>query len=695
MTDFESPRLIADIGGTYARFALETALGRFEPSASLRCAEHADFHAAVSAYLATLPDRRIEHAAVAIANPVEGDSVRMTNYHWQFSIEQMRERLRLDTLVVVNDFTALAMAVPWLAADDRRQVGAGATHGAGVVGVLGAGTGLGVSGLIPSAEGWVALGTEGGHTNVAPRDEREFAVLRYAMQQYSQESTTGRSRVDAPPRGEATRRRGRAPESSLGRSHIDSSARDRATPAPSAAHVSFERLLSGAGLQLIHAALAERAGRPHAAKLTAPEITRSGLDGSDALCAEAIEVFCLLLATVASNLALTLGATGGIYIGGGIVPRLGRHFDASGFRARFEDKGRFSDYVRAIPTFVITAENATLVGASAILQSQLLALEGAPRSAILEQVRRGLGDLSPAERRVAEHVLAHPRAALNDPIAAIARGAAVSQPTVIRFCRSLGCEGLSDFKLRLASGLTGTVPVTHAQVTADDSMAELGDKVLGNTAAAILQLRDQLNRDTIDRAIELLNRAELIELHAVGNFSVVALDAQYKFLRFGIACNACTDPRLQVLSANVLGPNDVAVIVSGHGRIAELLEVAERARARGAAVIAITASQSPLARMSDLALIVDHVEDVNSHLPMVSRILHLLLIDILAVGVAMRRSAVVVGVDDDAEAVVDMAAAASGHAAPPAARQRRSPPGVSASTPLSRLSSHSSSGGAS
>ncbi|MFY9511205.1 MAG: glucokinase, partial [Rubrivivax sp.] len=121
---FDSPRMIADIGGSYARFALETAPGQFAHGASLRCAEHADFHAAVSAYLGMLPDDLPApvHAGIAIANPVEGDQVRMTNYHWEFSIEQMRERLKLQTLVVVNDFTALAMALPRLQPHERRQV---------------------------------------------------------------------------------------------------------------------------------------------------------------------------------------------------------------------------------------------------------------------------------------------------------------------------------------------------------------------------------------------------------------------------------------------------------------------------------------------------------------------------------------------------------------------------------------------
>ena len=638
MTAFDSPRLIADIGGTYARFALETAQGQFEHIASLRCADHADFHAAVSAYLASLPSVEIHHAGVAIANPVEGDLVRMTNYHWQFSIEEMRQRLGLDTLLVVNDFTALAMALPRLSPRDVRQVGGGVANKPSVIGLLGSGSGLGVSGLIPAGEGWVALGTEGGHTSFSPRDEREIAILRYAWK------------------------------------HFD--------------HVSFERLLSGPGLELMYRALAERAGQP-SAELQAPDITQRALDGSDPLCAETLEVFCALLGTAAANLAVTLGALGGIYIGGGIVPRLGAAFDASPFRSRFEDKGRFSAYLAAIPTYVITAEHATFIGASAILDAQLRRIGDAPGAAILDQIRRAREQLSPAEVRVADHVLAHARTVLNAPIAEIARAASVSQPTVIRFCRSMGCEGLSDFKLRLASGLTGTVPVTHTQVTQDDSMVELGAKVLGNTASAILQVRSALNRDMIDRAIGLLLDATRIEFFAVGHYSVVAQDAQFKFLRFGVPCGAHTDPRLQSLAAGVMSPRDVAVIVSSSGKLPELIEVAEKARERGAAVVAITAGQSPLARKADAALIIDHVEDVATQLPMISRILHLLVIDILAVGVAMRRDPQAIGDAAEVRTELEEEAGRPELAASRAKGARNAAPGVSLAAPLSRMTSHS------
>ncbi|MEO8102926.1 MAG: glucokinase [Betaproteobacteria bacterium] len=582
----DGARLLADIGSTYARFALETERGTFERLSTVKCADYADFGSALRGYCDTVKDAGVRHAAIAISNPVEGDMVRMTNYHWQFSIEQTRIDCGLDTLLVVNDFTALAVGVPHLRDDQRRQIGAGHAQARSVIGLLGAGTGLGVSGLIPADDGWISLGSEGGHVSFSPCDEREIAILEYAWTQY--------------------------------------------------AHVSAERLISGTGLELIYRALTHIAGKaPEALEATA--ITARGLKGQDTECALALEVFCGILGSVAANLAVTLGAFGGIYIGGSIVPRLGKYFDASPFRRRFEAKGRFSSYVANIPTYVITADNATFVGAAAILDAQLRK-RGAGAS-LLERIRQAQVELSPAERRVANLVLSRPRSILNDPIVEIARAADVSQPTVVRFCRTLGCEGLSDFKLRLASSLTGTIPVTHTQVTNDDSTLELGDKVLGNTASAILQMRDQLNRKTIDQAIDALIKAKRIEFFAVGNYGIVAEDAQYKFLRFGLPTSAYTEPRLQLMVANVLTPDDVVVVVSSTGRINELNVAVDAALARGAKVIAITANQSPLAKRATITIALDHSEDVATQVPMISRVLYLLVIDILAVGVAMRTGA--------------------------------------------------------
>jgi glucokinase len=587
MIAFESPRLIADIGGLYARFAIETSYGEFAQQRSLRCADFPSFEAAMAAYLASLKSAPVAHAALAIANPVDGDQVRMTNYHWQFSIEETRVNLGLDTLVVVNDFTSLAMALPRLGPQDFRQVGPGQAVKNSVIGLLGSGSGLGVSGLIPSGDGWTSLGSEGGHASFAPSDAREAAVLTYMWRQFD--------------------------------------------------HVSFERLLSGPGLELTYMAIAEL-NKTQVKALSAPEITRCALEDKDPLCTQTLEVFCNMLGTAASNLALTLGATGGIYIGGSIVPRLGEFFDRSGFRSRFEQKGRFANYVGQIPTFVITAPEATFLGASAILDTQLRAMMSTPGSAILTQIRRSRAELSPAEQRVADLVLAKPRSVLSDPIHDIALAAQVSQPTVIRFCRSVGCKGLSDFKLRLASGLSMSVPITHSQVTNDDSMLELGAKVLGNTANAILQLRNELQRESIDRAIELVAGADRVELFAVGNYAAVAQDAQTKFLRLGLPCGAHTEPHLQELTAASIQPGTVAVIISSGGKLPELMALQEKIQQRGAALIAITANQSPLARKADAALVAEHNENASTHLPMVSRVLHLLLIDILIVGLEMRYS---------------------------------------------------------
>jgi glucokinase len=186
----------------------------------------------------------------------------------------------------------------------------------------------------------------------------------------------------------------------------------------------------------------------------------------------------------------------------------------------------------------------------------------------------------------------------------------------------------------------------------------------------------------------VLSAAQRIEFYAVGHYGVVADDAQFKFLRFGISAVAITDTRLQRLSAKVLGPGQVAVIISSSGRIDDLLAVADCARERGAAVLAITASHSPLAKRADVALIVDHVEDVATQVPMVSRILHLLVIDILAVGVAMRRGAEgMAELAPAALASLDEAGPLGGFAAPAGAR--RAGLGISAASPLAGLTSHS------
>jgi glucokinase len=321
----DGPRLLADIGGTNARFALGTASGQIEAISVLPCKSYPTLVDAIRAYLSgpQTVGTSVRHAALAIANPVQGDQIRMTNHDWAFSVEAVRCALGFDTLLLVNDFKALAMALPYLAPHQKRQVGGGVARPDTAIGLIGAGTGLGVSGIIPSGDGWVALAGEGGHVTLAPSNEREIDILRFAWREYE--------------------------------------------------HVSAERLLSGFGLELMYRALVERVGKP-TEPLLAPEILRRALSGECAICDETIECFCAMLGTIASNVAVTLGSLGGLYIGGGIVPRLGERFLKSSFRQRFERKGRFSDYLAQIPTFVITAEYPAFLGVSAILAEKLRAV---------------------------------------------------------------------------------------------------------------------------------------------------------------------------------------------------------------------------------------------------------------------------------------------------------------------------------
>ena len=350
----DGPRLLADIGGTNARFALERGPGRIGDVATLACDSHPRFVDAVRAYLRRRPEARVRHAVVAIANPVEGDLIRMTNHHWQFSIEEARTDLGLDTLLLVNDFAALAMSVSTLAAAELVQVGGtvneNAARAGGTIGVLGAGTGLGVAGLLPAGDtgGWSVLASEGGHVAFSPADEREQQILSFCWRRYP--------------------------------------------------HVSAERLISGPGLSLIHEALSALRGDA-LETLTPALVVERGLAG-EALCRETLEIFCGMLGTMAANLAVTLNARGGIYIGGGVVPRLGSWFAGSPFRARFEHKGRFSSFTAQVPCFVIHAPTPALAGAATML-AQHLGRRSQTEAQIAPQIAPQIGSVASLERRTA------------------------------------------------------------------------------------------------------------------------------------------------------------------------------------------------------------------------------------------------------------------------------------------------------
>jgi RpiR family carbohydrate utilization transcriptional regulator len=263
---------------------------------------------------------------------------------------------------------------------------------------------------------------------------------------------------------------------------------------------------------------------------------------------------------------------------------------------------------------------------------------------MLERIRAALPALAPAEQRVGRLLLDDARAFALQPVAELARRAQVSKPTVVRFCRSVGYDGLADFRLKLAGSVNEGVPFVHRAVDEDDAPGGIVVKVVDNAVSALLAYRNAATGHAFERAIDALARAgregRRIEFHGVGNSGIVAQDAQHKFFRLGVHAAACTDGHVQVMSATMLQPGDCAVVISNSGRSRDLLDVAEIAQRQGATVIVITASGSPLAHLAQgpghVLLAADHPEDFDRYSPMVSRLLHLVIVDILTTGVALR-----------------------------------------------------------
>jgi glucokinase len=307
-----STLLLGDIGGTNARFMLAPATGALPPLTVMRTADHPTLEAALGALLGPAPGT-LRGAAFSVAGPVQDGAVHMTNCPWVITRNALGAATGVAAPVLINDFTALAEGLSLLGPGDIRPVGMGdILAGAGPLGLLGPGTGLGVSGLIPDGrDSFVALAGEGGHADLPASSPREMAVVSWLCE-----------------------RRG---------------------------HVSAESLLSGPGLETLYATLAEiDEGAPQ--HKSAAEIDRLALAGTDPRAAETIALFTGLLGAVAGNLALTLGATGGIYLGGGILPRWGALFDTALFRRRFEAKGRFAAYMARIPAAIITAPDVAFRG---------------------------------------------------------------------------------------------------------------------------------------------------------------------------------------------------------------------------------------------------------------------------------------------------------------------------------------------
>ncbi len=314
--------LVADIGGTNARFALAD-LDTLELSEirQILCADYPSLEAALVDYVGRLPNPP-DQAAIAVAAPVAGADIKLTNSPWSFAKPELCRRVGLKTVHVLNDFAALALSLPYLAGAELHQLGGEAPVEHAAKAVLGPGTGLGVAGLVWSGERWIAVPGEGGHMSLGAEDERQLALL-------------------------ARLRQGRA-------------------------HLSAEHALSGPGLaELYQAIAASHARRP--APLQPNDVLVLGLRGEDAIAREALELFILWLGRFAGDAALLFGARGGVYLGGGIAPKLLAQLSRGDFRTAFEDKGRMAAYLAPIPVYVILAEFATLKGAASSLRAVLAA----------------------------------------------------------------------------------------------------------------------------------------------------------------------------------------------------------------------------------------------------------------------------------------------------------------------------------
>lgn len=319
--DLTQYAIVADIGGTFARFSRVNLINlQMDKIEIYPCAEFISLESVLVTYKARHSLQEIKHIAIAIACPVIDDLVSMTNCHWQFSITELKQELGLDVLEVMNDFTAIAMSLPALSNQDLIPVGNGYLDSSKVRVVLGAGTGLGVAYLVPNQQNYTAFAGEGGHADWGAKTEQEWFIYNYLKNLY--------------PR------------------------------------VSYERLLSGQGLENLYQALAAYHSK-EVESLSAAQIISMALSQGCFIAHKTVAQFFSSLGAFAGDLALTYGAFGGIYIAGGIVPRLLSLIHQSEFRSQFENKGRFSDFNALIPTYVIVAAQPGILGAGVSLKQSL------------------------------------------------------------------------------------------------------------------------------------------------------------------------------------------------------------------------------------------------------------------------------------------------------------------------------------
>jgi len=317
MNSTQSINLVADIGGTNIRIGITDEKGSIDALSVYQCNQYPSLSAVIKEYITEHHFEQCEiHACLAIACPVENDLIVMTNLPWEFSKSQLKQELQLSTFLLINDYTAIAHAIPLLNDNQKVQIGQGEAIANKPISICGPGTGLGVASLISANGKWISLSGEGGHVDFAPIDHLEQDILKFLLTKYS--------------------------------------------------HVSYEQLLSGLGIEQIYQAIAS-SKQCEVPTLSAQDISAKALAKECELCELALAQFCKILGSFAGNLALTLGSFGGVYIAGGIVPRFIEYFKNTEFRKRFEEKGRLSGFNQNIPTYVITESQPGILGAAAYL----------------------------------------------------------------------------------------------------------------------------------------------------------------------------------------------------------------------------------------------------------------------------------------------------------------------------------------